>query len=116
MQLHDTIKAYGLISRLNHWLGALLVIVLLGLGLYFHEMPKGEGLTYWRGIHWLRHSGLVVLAIPHRLARPQPPHPARPASAQPAKGQPHHALSVIAEPTGDADHRTFDYLERGSPD
>lgn len=65
MQLHDTIKAYGLISRLNHWLGALLVIVLLGLGLYFHEMPKGEELTYWRGIH----IGLGTLGLLFLLFR-----------------------------------------------
>ena len=51
MNVSDRTTYFGLISRINHWLGALLVIILLGIGLYFHEMPKGDERSYWLGIH-----------------------------------------------------------------
>lgn len=51
MQWSDSQNSYGLMSRLNHWLGAVLVIVLLAIGLYFHEMPKGDERSYWQGLH-----------------------------------------------------------------
>jgi cytochrome b561 len=42
MSLYDSYKeSYGAISRFNHWLGAAAILVLLGIGLYFHEMPRG---------------------------------------------------------------------------
>ncbi len=51
MSLRDTPTAYGTVSRLNHWIGAALVILMLGIGLYFHEMPRGDELRYWMGLH-----------------------------------------------------------------
>ena len=33
MTTRDTPKTYGAVSRLNHWIGALFVILLLGVGL-----------------------------------------------------------------------------------
>lgn len=51
MSLFDTTTHYGVISRINHWLSALLIITLLGIGLYFHEMPKGDERTYWLQLH-----------------------------------------------------------------
>lgn len=59
MSMHDTPSAYGLVSRLNHWLGALVVIVMLAIGLYFHEMPRGDERSYWLTIH----IGIGVLSF-----------------------------------------------------
>lgn len=49
--LSDTAGSYGLISRFNHWLGAALVLVLLGIGLYFEDMPRGPDKLYWLKLH-----------------------------------------------------------------
>ncbi len=51
VSLHDTTHSYGRVSRLNHWLGAALILVLLGIGLYFEDMPKGTEKLYWLKLH-----------------------------------------------------------------
>jgi cytochrome b561 len=51
MTTRDTPTAYGAVSRLNHWIGALFVILLLGIGLYFSDMPRGAEKTFWRALH-----------------------------------------------------------------
>lgn len=51
MPTRDTPTSYGSISRFNHWLGALLVLVLLAIGLYFEDMPRGDVKKFWRGLH-----------------------------------------------------------------
>ncbi|GAB3402483.1 cytochrome b [Massilia agilis] len=47
----DSPTSYGSVSRFNHWLGALLVLALLAIGLYFEDMPKGDARKFWRGLH-----------------------------------------------------------------
>ncbi|GAB4120533.1 MAG: cytochrome b [Wenzhouxiangellaceae bacterium] len=42
---------YGRISRLNHWVAAAVVIGMLTVGLYFHDMPRGEEKLYWLHLH-----------------------------------------------------------------
>lgn len=51
MSTQDTPSSYGSISRFNHWFGALLVLVLLAIGLYFEDMPRGDVKKFWRGLH-----------------------------------------------------------------
>jgi cytochrome b561 len=51
MALGDTPTNYGSVSRLNHWIGALFVLLLLGIGLYFADLPRGEARRFWRGLH-----------------------------------------------------------------
>ena len=51
MTTRDTPTAYGTVSRLNHWIGALFVLLLLGIGLYFSDMPRGPEKSYWRSLH-----------------------------------------------------------------
>jgi cytochrome b561 len=51
MAIGDTPTNYGSVSRLNHWIGALLVLLLLGIGLYFEDMPRGDARRFWRGLH-----------------------------------------------------------------
>ncbi len=51
MNLKDTSNHYGFISRLNHWLGALIVIGMLVVGLYLNDMPRGDEKIYWLKLH-----------------------------------------------------------------
>lgn len=51
MPTRDTSAEYGRVSRFNHWFGALTVIILLTIGLYFHEMPRGLERDFWLRIH-----------------------------------------------------------------
>lgn len=51
MTLLDTKDSYGTVSRINHWLSAAVIIALLALGLYFHEMPAGDERLYWLRLH-----------------------------------------------------------------
>jgi cytochrome b561 len=51
MATSDTPHNYGSVSRLNHWIGALLVLLLLAVGLYFEDLPKGDARRFWRGLH-----------------------------------------------------------------
>lgn len=51
MATNDTPTRYGSVSRFNHWLGALLVLALLGIGLYFADLPRGDARKFWRGLH-----------------------------------------------------------------
>jgi cytochrome b561 len=51
MQLLDTKTQYGLVSRVNHWLSTLIILGLLGVGLYFSEMPKGDAKTSLVKLH-----------------------------------------------------------------
>lgn len=51
MNWKDTPQQYGFISRFNHWFGALIVITMLALGLYFSSLPDGDNRNYWAGWH-----------------------------------------------------------------
>ncbi|PWF49192.1 cytochrome b [Massilia glaciei] len=51
MTTRDHGTTYGSISRLNHWIGALFVLLLLGIGLYFGDMARGPEKTFWKGLH-----------------------------------------------------------------
>lgn len=77
MQLLDTNDNYGAISRINHWLGAVLVIALLAIGLYFHEMPRGDEKLFWLRLH-VSLGALSGLFIAFRIgwrAMTDSPHP-----------------------------------------
>jgi cytochrome b561 len=40
--LFNTEHSYGLISRANHWLSAIVFIGLIALGIYMHELPDSQ--------------------------------------------------------------------------
>ena len=64
MAMQDATNHYGKISRINHWLGALLVLALLGIGLYFEDMPKGDTKRFWIQLHLaIGTVALLVLAF-----------------------------------------------------
>ena len=83
MSIRDTATAYGTVSRLNHWIGALFVLLLLGIGLYFGDMPRGDEKRFWRMLHIAVGTiGILFLLfrVVWRLASTSPqPHPQRPA-------------------------------------
>jgi len=58
MQLLDCDKRFGLVSIANHWLAALLIIGMLGLGLYMADLPKGP----WKG-PTVRHPQIIRLLM-----------------------------------------------------
>lgn len=82
MATKDTPGSYGSVSRFNHWIGALLVLALLGIGLYFEDLPRGDARRYWRGLH-VSVGAVAALFLLWRvwwrarsaspLALPQPP-------------------------------------------
>ena len=57
--MKDKPNSYGLASRFNHWGGAVIILTLLIMGLYFHELPEGGERFYWMGLH----IGLGALAF-----------------------------------------------------
>jgi cytochrome b561 len=65
MTIRDTPTTYGAVSRLNHWIGALFVLLLLGIGLYFGDMPRGAEKTFWRSLH----IAVGTIALPFLLFR-----------------------------------------------
>lgn len=78
MSSRDTQNAYGSLSRFNHWLGAAIVITMLAIGLYFHEMPRGDEKSYWMGLH-IGIGALAFLFIAFRVIWrliSHSPHPA----------------------------------------
>lgn len=76
-QYSDTTDSYGWVSRFNHWLGAALVLTLLGIGLYFEDMPKGPDKLYWLKLH-ISIGALALLLLAFRVGwrlgstRPRP--------------------------------------------
>lgn len=62
MQLRDSPTAYGTVSRINHWLGALLVLAMIAIGLYFSSLPPGEQRSFWRTLHIALGTMLLPLA------------------------------------------------------
>jgi cytochrome b561 len=65
MTTRDTPTTYGAISRFNHWTGALFVLVLLGIGLYFDDMPRGPEKNWWLALH----IAIGTVAMPFLLFR-----------------------------------------------
>ena len=64
--MKDTEQHYGGISRFNHWLGALVVIAMLSVGLYFGGLPRGDEKSFLRGMH-VSFGGLLFLFLIFRV-------------------------------------------------
>ncbi len=65
----DTPTLYGKISRIAHWGGALLVLGLLAVGLYFEELPKGDLRKSVKALHISVGALVWVLLIARILWR-----------------------------------------------
>lgn len=63
MRLRDSPSAYGPVTRANHWIGALFVLSMLVIGLYFSELPPGAERSFWRTLHIAIGTILLPLAV-----------------------------------------------------
>ena len=64
--MKDTTTHYGGVSRFNHWIGALVVIAMLAVGLYFGGLPRGDEKSFLRGIH-VSFGGIFFLFLIFRI-------------------------------------------------
>ncbi|MEE9455181.1 MAG: cytochrome b/b6 domain-containing protein [Paracoccaceae bacterium] len=82
MGAFNTYTTYGSIAKIFHWLTAVLVIFLLGLGLYMHELPREtpEEITRVVNLYSLHKTlgiavlGIAILRILWAIREPKP-HP-----------------------------------------
>ena len=63
---HDRTTGFGLVSRLNHWIVGAGVLALFGLGLVFHDMPRGPDRAALQALH-VSIGTLFVLPILFRV-------------------------------------------------
>lgn len=59
MQVKNTAQRYGFIAILLHWFMAILIIVLIGMGLWMTNLPISLQKLKWYG--WHKEWGIVVL-------------------------------------------------------
>ncbi len=76
MSMRNDGARFGIVAQLFHWSMAILLIGMLGLGVYMHELPIGEAKFALYDLH--KSTGLLVLAlallrIGWRMADPPPP-------------------------------------------
>ncbi|WP_413204561.1 cytochrome b [Rhodospirillum sp. A1_3_36] len=60
-RLSDTQTAFGAVTKLAHWLTALTVFGMIGLGLYMADLPLGAAKLELYGLH--KSIGVVVLVV-----------------------------------------------------
>jgi len=66
MCMYNTSESYGWMSKVLHWIMALIVMVMIGVGLYMTGLPKGESRTAIYATH--KAVGIVVfLLLLHRF-------------------------------------------------
>lgn len=73
--MRNTVDGYGLMSRVLHWLSALLILGVMTLGLVVDELPKGpqrSGLMNWHQSVGTVVLALVALRLAWRLINPAP--------------------------------------------
>ncbi|WP_373018144.1 cytochrome b [Thiomicrorhabdus sp.] len=63
MELKNGINSYGLVSRANHWISALLFIGLIALGIYMGDLPKGPEKLELYNLHKSLGIGLLALMV-----------------------------------------------------
>lgn len=62
--LANTQNSYGLVAQLLHWLTAALILVLIALGLFMHELPVGSGEeAAYKSWYYSLHKTLGVAAF-----------------------------------------------------
>ncbi|MFL6710173.1 MAG: cytochrome b [Massilia sp.] len=72
MRRRDTPSTYGAMSRLNHWVGALLVLAMLGIGLVFPDLPPGAEKVFLRTLHVALGTILLPLLLWRLVWRMRP--------------------------------------------
>jgi cytochrome b561 len=98
MTTRDTPSTFGAVSRFNHWTGAMFVLALLGIGLYFADMPRGAEKTWWRSLH-IAIGTVAMLFLLFRVfwrVRSASPRPLPQAPALQLLSRIVHALLLVA--------------------
>lgn len=78
MLIKNTRSKYGIISQIFHWGAGLIVIALLGIGLYMGEMPDGPDKFFMYFMHksfGITILGLMILRVLWRFMNQQPALP-----------------------------------------
>ena len=99
MQLKDSQASYGLVSIINHWATAALVVLALGIGLILEDLARGDLKSNVVMVHMT--AGLLVLALGllrlgWRTTQPRPEPAGQPAGwEQRAARLGHGALALM---------------------
>lgn len=99
MGLRNSPEAFGLISRVIHWVMAALILGQLALGLRLETLQPGLANLWLFGLH--KSLGMTVLALAllrlvwHRVSPPPPPLGAASALANRAARAAHHLLYLL---------------------
>lgn len=80
MSLRNSENAYGPVAKLLHWSMALLILGLIGLGLYMTSEPDGDPKWALYDLHKTIGSGVFVLLLVRMVWRKVSPPPAMPLS------------------------------------
>lgn len=78
MQWKNSTNTYGITAMALHWFSAILVIFMLGLGIYMTDLPDGDLKWSWYGLHksiGLLIFMLVILRIIWKRMNTTPPLP-----------------------------------------
>ena len=75
MHITNTVAEYGLISKLLHWISALVLVVQIPLGFYLVDLDFGEERITIENIHvilGLTVFYLVILRLINKILNPTP--------------------------------------------
>ena len=75
MHLTNTLTEYGIISKLLHWLSAILLIIQIPLGFYLVDLDFGDERITFENIHviiGLTIFYLVILRLLNNILNPKP--------------------------------------------
>lgn len=61
MNVKNSAEAFGLVTRMNHWISALLFIGLIALGIYMADLPKAPSKFELYDIH--KSLGVILLGL-----------------------------------------------------
>lgn len=78
MSLRNTEHRYGSVAKLLHWGMALIIIGLIGLGLYMTDQPDGDPKWALYDLHKTIGAGVFVLLLVRMMWRKLSPPPALP--------------------------------------
>ena len=77
MRITDNRSGFGLVSIVNHWIAAALMLLLLGIAMVFDELPRGDARSSLMALH-VSIGALAALYLAFRVvwhfaqARPDP--------------------------------------------
>lgn len=95
MSLRNSATTYGSLAKLLHWSMALLILGLIGLGLFMTSEPDGDPKWALYDLHKTLGSGVFVLLVLRIVWRKLSPPPGLPASMKPWEQMAAHVGHVL---------------------